>query len=188
MFSTYPDYYVLSSKVNNSLKDLEHIQDIDAACDELEKQERYFELELLRYYQLNISPPNKDVLPSKVHIYLKNDHWYDGFDSMCFSAFVPNCGYTYKHFLLARIDYTGAVLYSIIQKTRKKDKYGEVRLRRDYEIFEYRYTDIYHGISVDNRKYGIKKEAINKAKRDLAKFYGWVKPKNYIHTIKGEDE
>lgn len=158
----------------DSVEDLEHVkwQDVDDVCNQLEREDRYFELELLRYYQLNTANPDGKTPPSEVYISLKEDVNYAGFNAICFAAHVPNCDHIYKHFFLARNDFAGSRLHLIIEKTRKED--GQVKLKGDYDISRYTFTDLYPGISIHSRRYGVKRKPINKVKRDLAKFYGWI--------------
>jgi hypothetical protein len=182
------EHGLFHNHIFDSAEDLEYVkfQDIGEICDELEQKDRYFELELLRYYQLNTAKPDGKTPPSQVYISLKEDVNYAGFDAICFAAYVPNCDHIYKHFFLARSNFAGSSLHLIVEKTRKED--GQIKLKGDYDISSYIFTDLYHGISIYNRKYGAKRKPINKIKRDLAKFYDWTNPKDYIHVAKGEDE
>ena len=188
MVNLYLEHGLFHSHIFDSAGDLEHVkrQDVDEVCDQLEREDRYFELELLRYYQLNAVRPDGKTPPSEVYVSLKEDVRYAGFDAICFAAHVPSCDHIYKHFFLARNDFAGSRLHLIVEKTRKED--GQIKLKGDYDISRYTFTDLYHGISIYNRECGVKRKPINKVKRDLTKFYGWTKPKDYIHVVKGEDE
>jgi hypothetical protein len=181
------NYSLFTSGIRQAVGDCEFIKyvDLNDICHQLEKEERYLELELLRYYQLNATKPDGKTPPSEVYISLKEDSRCAGFDSVCFKAFVPKCDHIYKHFFLARRDFAGSSLHLIIEKTRKED--GQIKLKEDYDISSYIFTDLYKGISLTSRKYGVKRKPINKIKRDLAKFYGWIKPKDYIHEVREEN-
>lgn len=160
-------------------------RDIDEVCDELEGKERYFELELLRYYQLNATKAEWEILPSMVYVSLKEDDLFAGFDAMCFSAYVPNCDHLYKNFFLARNDFAGSRLHLIVEKTRKEGE--EIKLKGDYDISRYTFSDLYDGLSLSSRRLGVKRKTISEIKQALAKFYGWNKPENYVHMIKGDE-
>jgi len=177
---------LFDDQIFNPRENLEFVsfKDIDGVCDKLEERERYFELELLRYYQLNTVEAKGGILPSMVYVSLKEDDIIAGFDSICFSAYISDCE-EYKNFFLARSDFAGSILYLIIEEPRKEQ--GEVKLSGDYKISTYTFSDLYHGISVDSRRLGVKRKAMSEVKQALAKFYGWSKPKNYVHMIKGDE-